>query len=69
MSEDRRSSFRNVPRTIEHDVKNFRRVHTLGYLSSGQARKVTKENMTSGSRLSLMLKMLGFFAYPLRVLN
>jgi len=30
MSEARRASFRNVPRTTEHAVKNFRRVPFLG---------------------------------------
>ena len=33
MSEARRASFRNVPRTTEPAVKNFRRVPFLGHLS------------------------------------
>ena len=56
MSEARRVSFRNVLRTTEHAVKNFRRV--VGVIFLGHARKVTK---------SVYREL--FFAPSLRVLN
>ena len=46
-----RASFRNVPRTTEHAVKDFRRVPFFRLPFFGQARKVTEKNAKNGQIL------------------